>query len=147
MKKMMTLCAALLLVPALAFAHGKATGIVKERMDRMVEINDARKVISAQFRQEDGPDPGAIADSARVIERHSGAAMTALFPPGSTMHSDAMPSVWTEPTRFSALAEDLRIAAATLARDADSGADTRAAFAAVEDACSACHDDYRLGLD
>jgi len=144
---MPALCACLLLAPALAFAHGKATGIVKERMDRMVEIGGAMKILRAELLFADTPAIARVAQAARAIEDRAGTAMTRLFPEGTTMHSEALPSVWTDSARFAALADDLRLHAAALADTAKKGtgeAALRERFEAVNGTCKACHDDFRL---
>ena len=147
MKRMNALCACLLLAPVLALAHGKATGIVKERMDLMVEIGDAMKILRAELLFTDTPDVARTGQAARAVEDRAGGAMVRLFPEGSTMHSEALPSIWAEPERFAASADDLRTHAAALSKAAEmsAGAATlREHFDAVNDTCKACHDDFRL---
>jgi len=148
MKRMIALCVSLLLAPALAIAHGMATGIVQERMNLMVEVGDAMKVLRAELLFADTPNGARIEKAARTIEERAAGEMTRLFPEGSTMHSEALPSVWTDPARFTTLADDLRIHAATLADAAEKGAGEvalRERFDAVNGTCKACHDDFRRG--
>ncbi|GEM_PF-6593087 len=77
-----------------AFAHGKASGIVCERMAAMAKF--------------DGPlDTSAIANASMTLAMHSGPNLTALFPEGSTKHSKATPLAWTQTDDFSPLAQDL----------------------------------------
>ena len=100
---------------ATAFAHGGATGIVKERMDQMVVLREAMKVLKSQLAAGGAYDPNAVIRAARDIRAHSGEALTAKFPQGSlSSASEALPSVWTDWERFSALAMDLEAYAGAL---------------------------------
>lgn len=132
-------------------AHEGATGIVAERMEAMKSLGDAMKGLAAMHRGTAPYDPAAVREAAEAIGRHGGEHMTALFPPGSLHHpSEALPEIWEDWERFGALAEDLRVSAAALAeaagREAATSAgpqSTRAAFARLGRACSACHTDFR----
>lgn len=162
---------AILAIPAAqVFAHGKATGIVMERMELMVVLGDAMKILKSELALGGEYNAGNVVRAAGVIRKHSGEAMTRLFPEGSTKHSEALPSVWEKPEQFENLAEDLavyagamqiaaqtrRTEAAPMASSMMGGApetpDAAAlatlhpmeAFKAVAETCSACHSDYRL---
>ena len=161
---------ALLLAPAAVLAHGKATGIVMERMTLMVVLRDAMKTLKGELAGGGAYDAGVVVRAAGTVRAHGGEAMTRLFPAGSTEYSEALPSVWTEPEGFARLAEELaakagamHIAAQTRRMDAapaqaltmggtPAPLDPAAlatlhpaeAFAAVSATCSACHADYRM---
>lgn len=101
-------------------AHGGATGIVKERMDLMVDMKDAVKAVSAIFKGETAYNPDTIRSAAAIIRDHSGEAMIQLFPEGSlTKHSEAKPELWQEWQRFKQLAERQTSLAEGLYRAAD----------------------------
>lgn len=101
-------------------AHGGATGIVKERMDLMVDMKDAVKAVSAIFKGETAYNPDTIRSAAAIIRDHSGEAMIQLFPEGSlTKHSEAKPELWQEWQRFKQLAERQTNLAEGLYRAAD----------------------------
>lgn len=105
-----------------AFAHGGATGIVKERMDLMARIGDATKELSAMFKGSKPYDPKAVRRAAKVIEGHSGEALTRLFPENSLMApSEALPSVWQDWKEFERLSDRLEKLSAGLAAAADNG--------------------------
>ena len=164
----LVICMGLLLVPALAIAHGKATCIVKERMDQMVTLKDAMKMLKDELASGGDYDVPRVIEAARIVERHSGAAMTDKFPEGSTQHSEALPSIWTDPDRFAELAGELESYAAAMASAAQNGATAPAdrgilgifsatpspeelsrlhpfeAFKAAADVCSACHREFRM---
>ncbi|MCR9220511.1 MAG: cytochrome c [Alphaproteobacteria bacterium] len=103
-----------------AVAHVGATGVVKERMDLMMEIGDATKAIADMLRGTQPYDAERMRAMARRIEGHGGEAMTSLFPDGSLDHpSEALPAIWTEWERFERLADLMADQAGALARAAD----------------------------
>lgn len=154
-----------------AYAHGGATGIVKQRMNQMVTLRDAMKTLKDQLAAGGAYDATAVAGAAASIKRNAGGHLTSLFPAGSTDKSEATPAVWTDWPRFEALATDLELYAGALESAAIAripnvamvpgmGAGmgmapakpdpallaTQApfeAFMAVSDTCSACHTVFR----
>ena len=94
---------------ATAVAHDGATGVVKQRMDRMAAIGDANKALRAIFAGEASYDTNAVAEHAQTIRGHSGEAITSLFPEGS-LHgpTEAKPEIWDEWDEFVSLANRLR---------------------------------------
>lgn len=151
-------------------AHGKATGIVMERMALMVKLRDAMKTLKGELALGGDYDAGAVVRAAGTVRAHSGEAMTRLFPEGSTAYSEALPTVWSDPERFATLAEDLAIHAGAMQLAAQTRRTEMApmanammggapevpdpvtlatlhpaeAFGAVAEICSACHADYRM---
>lgn len=104
----------------LALAHGGATGIVKERMDLMDSIGKAMKSVTEMFQGTTDYDADEVRDAASLIANHGGEAMTRLFPEGSIQApSEALPAIWQDWERFSALAKDLSVYAKALAEAAD----------------------------
>lgn len=78
----------------------------------------------------------AIADLAAMIPD--------VFPKGSGEgKTDALPAIWKEFKEFNSKADDLREAAADLAKAAMGGGDLGAKVKAVGKACGACHEDFR----
>lgn len=105
-----------------AFAHGGATGIVKERMDAMVDMGKAVKAVTPMMRGETTYDAEVIRQAAATFSRHAGEAMTQLFPEGSGgAPSEAKETVWTQWEEFSELAERMGVFAEGLAGAADNG--------------------------
>lgn len=104
-------------VPGSLCAHEGAEGVVKERMMAMESVGEAMKGITAMIRGQTDYDPAALAAKARLISGHGGPALTRLFPEGSLeAPSEALPEIWADWTRFQALARDLSIRGALLAR-------------------------------
>ncbi len=105
-----------------AFAHGGATGVVKERMDGMLSMGKAVKSIAPMMQGQAAYDADAVRAAARQFQAHSGATLTKLFPVGSTHEpSEARPEIWQNWSDFTALAEQLNSYATGLEMAADNG--------------------------
>ncbi len=153
----------------IALAHGGATGIVKERMDAMVEMDRAMKALVVIVRAGPPFDGGEVARLAGVLSDHSGDDLLDGFPEG-TGHapSEALPAVWSAWDGFAAQAAQLQLLADALAERAEddfngatapepypiAGIDlvdgdlaaslpARILVAHMSETCSACHADYR----
>lgn len=91
-----------------AYAHTGATGVVKERMDLMKSIGDSMKALTDMMRGKQSYDAKRVRELSGRIGEHGGEKMTELFPEGSLeMPSEALPAIWSDWDRFSALAEQL----------------------------------------
>lgn len=105
-----------------AVAHTGASGIVKERMEGMASMGKAVKAITPVMRRQGDYDPDRVRGFAEEVRKHSGEALTALFPEGSVgMPSEAKPTIWTDWEEFEALAEQLHTLSEGLALAADNG--------------------------
>lgn len=105
-----------------AFAHGGATGIVKERMDAMADMGKAVKAVTPMMRGETAYDAGVVRQAAETFSRHAGETMTNLFPEGSGgMPSEAKDAIWSKWEEFAGLAEQLGVVSEGLAGAADNG--------------------------
>jgi cytochrome c556 len=101
-------CIVFLSISALVFAHGGATGVVKERMDSMEDLKDAMKRLKPIMRGQKDYDVDSVKQSALVIRDNAGEHMTKLFPEGSLKKpSEATPEIWTEWEEFKRLANNL----------------------------------------
>jgi cytochrome c556 len=138
---------ALLAAAGAAFAHGGATGIVKERMDAMSEIGDQMKLVGGMIK-------GGTYDAAQVsaaggtIASHAGSALVELFPEGSLQApTEASPAIWTDWATFQASASELEEAALALEGLADKGAgraEIAPAFRTLAETCKTCHQSFRI---
>ncbi|WP_165814755.1 cytochrome c [Labrenzia sp. 011] len=130
-----------------AFAHGGATGIVKERMDAMSEIGGKMKAVGRMLKG-GSYDPGVAVEAGNVIAGHGGKALTDLFPEGSLQpQSEASPAIWSNWTTFRQYAGDLKSSALVLKTMAEQGADRQAlagAFGDLAGTCKACHQEFRV---
>lgn len=107
---------------AAAYAHGGATGIVKERMEAMESMGDAVKKLAAMMRGETEYDAATIRAEAETIRQHAGQAITSLFPEGSDGGpSEAKPGIWSNWDEFTALAMQLETFAEGLEAAAGNG--------------------------
>ncbi len=92
-----------------AWAHGGATGIVKERMDGMSTMGKAVKSLAPMMQGKTPLGPAQIRAAAQAIGQHSGETLIKLFPKGSGAHpSKAKPAIWQDPQDFNALAKRLQ---------------------------------------
>ncbi|MES0827020.1 c-type cytochrome [Ruegeria sp. SCP11] len=104
------------------FAHGGATGVVKERMDGMGVMKEAMKVLTPIMRGQVDYDAAVVRERSEDISRHAGEALTRLFPEGSLdAPSEAKPEIWQDWEAFSALADQLRVMADGLAEASENG--------------------------
>lgn len=130
-----------------AFAHSGATGLVKERMDAMLEIGDSMKSLGRILKS--GPyDPEVAIVAGDAIAGHAGEELTELFPEGSLQpQSEASPAIWSNWTAFRDYAGDLKSSALALKTMAEQGADSLAladAFGELAGTCKACHQEFRI---
>ena len=105
-----------------ALAHSGATGVVKERMDAMVDLGDEMKRLTPMMRGQTEYDPEIVRGAADTMIGHAGSAMTELFPEGSNgKPSEALDAIWEDWDEFAALAEALRANAEGMKLAADNG--------------------------
>lgn len=146
----LTLVAASVLIAALAtaavvYAHGNATGIVKERMEMMESLGKASKAMAKMIKGEVAYRGEAMAKHARTINSHS-QEITEYFPEGSLQQaSEALPVIWERWDEFERLTRQLEASSAKLIDVAQNG-DRKAArrqFTRVAKSCKGCHEDFR----
>ena len=130
--------ALLLLAGFLLAAHGGATGIVKQRMDLMVDVGRAMKTIRDGVRRS---QPDAVRVAARRMAGHA-RQMPMLFPDGS-FHppSEALSAISTDRAAFDALAAKLAAIAEEVAANPGAPGAAVKELAAV---CGQCHKGFRV---
>jgi len=107
---------------AAAYAHGGATGVVKERMEAMEKMGDAVKRLATMMRGATAYDAATVKTEAITIRKHAGDAITKLFPEDSDgKSSEAKPGIWSDWEEFAALAKRLETLATGLEAAADNG--------------------------
>lgn len=128
-----------------AYAHDGATGVVKERMERMKSLGREVKTLARMFKGGEPYHPAMVAASAKRIEGHAGGRMLRLFPVGSNGHpSEAKEDIWRHWPDFEAKADALGTQASALAAVADAGPDAAAAtFGRLVGTCKACHQGFK----
>ena len=124
-------------------AHEHATGVVKERMDAMTVMD--KRVRAILNRLKSRRDLGAIKADAAAIAREAGQ-IARLFPSGSMQPpTRARPAIWQNQADFEAKAKALEQAARYLAAaPTDDVAALARAADAMNRACDACHNKYRM---
>ena len=123
--------------------HSQVTGLVRERMDAMAEMGQRMKSITKQLRAKD--KLASVQDDAKVI-KDLAANIIPLFPQGSLKApSEAAPAIWRDFGDFESKAKALEREAGKLSdmNMPDPPALAQQA-AAVADACSGCHERYRI---
>ena len=125
-----------------AFAHGKATGIVRERMDGMLTLAKTMKSLVAMTKSDQVLNLVAIQAAGQTIADHAGDNLVTLFPAGSTKHSDATPLVWSQSDEFQRLADDLHAQGMAL-HGIDTPAQLQVQIKQIGATCTACHAVYR----
>jgi cytochrome c556 len=128
-----------------AFAQASGEQAVKERSDLMKSFNEANKTVAAAAK---GGEIDAnvvkaaehIADGAKKI--------TSLFPAGTgddKLRTRAKPAIWQNWATFEGDAKNLEnsFAAVAVAAKAGDKAGVAATFAKANQACSACHKEFR----
>jgi len=145
-----SLTASLILIAALApsgvYAHGGATGIVKERMDAMSAMADAMEVMGDMVKGKRPLKREAFVDGSNVVAEHS-AEITGLFPEGSSGgKSDALSKLWQQWGQFEAMAKRTQNEADKLGELSGNSGDNRSLkvqFIKLGKSCKSCHTDYR----
>lgn len=145
----LTVCmlAGVLALSALAAsAHEGATGLVKERMDSMSAIAESMKALGGMVKSGEVDGAQAVALGARVAEEAR--KVPDLFAQEELQPmSEARPEIWQDFADFTAKAEAMSAAAATLAAQAPATLDRATLGKALGDigaTCKACHEVYRV---
>ncbi len=129
-----------------ALAHGGATGIVKERMELMMDIAAEMKTVAQMIRGKRPFDAEVATDAAMAIAEHA-EAIPEKFPEGTIRGpSEAVPEIWESWDEFVRLSEELKTKAEALSVAAKSAADAAELspeFRDVGSTCMACHEDFR----
>ena len=148
----MNVVASWLLVTLQAYAHGGATGIVKERMDAMSTLGDASEIIGDMVKRKRPLDAAHVRRLALEMHQHS-TRIPELFP--NTQESregrgtEALPAIWarwSEFEEYTAKLERESAALAEVAQEEDPRA-IRKQFVAVAKTCRGCHTDFRRPKD
>lgn len=129
----------------IAASHDGATGVVKERMDRMSAVAKGTKTIANMLRGRSDYDAEALAAAATSIAESSAQDMIALFEEGTfDPPSEALPVILEKPDEFAQIMSDLNAAATEVAAAAAGGVEAVGpVFGKLAATCKACHQTYR----
>ncbi|WP_299867789.1 cytochrome c [uncultured Hoeflea sp.] len=129
-----------------ALAHTGATGIVKERMEAMMDVAAGMKAIGAMIKGETAFDAGAVAETANRLAGHA-SRMERLFPEGTNAApSEARAEIWADWDRFVGISEQMNARAMALTKAAAAAKDAqdiRDAFSGLGATCKDCHAAFR----
>ena len=138
--------AAFVSISSVALAHESATGMVAERMAVMKEMADSMKTIGQMLNGAVDFDP-TVAQSAATMLHENCHEATQQFQDGANDHATrALPAVWDKPAEFQAKMEEFDSSVKALVAAAAAG-DIQAleeSFKDVGQACSSCHERFRL---
>ncbi|MGI9364213.1 MAG: c-type cytochrome [Rhizobiaceae bacterium] len=130
-----------------AMAHSGATGIVKTRMDQMMEIGEAMKTIGQMIQGKIAFDAKAARIAANAVAENA-KAIPDLFPHGSNKApSEAVAAIWENWEEFKTLASEMEKDASTLSDAAGSASNAQALqpmFGQLGKTCSSCHSKFRV---
>ncbi|MCY0964017.1 c-type cytochrome [Parathalassolituus penaei] len=113
---------AALLVPALAFAHGGATGVVHDRMHEMKDMKAAMKELKPIVAGSTDYNADTVKAQAQRLVKASGEHMLTLYPEGTfTKPSEAKPLVREDWKTFSQWANDMERVGKAMDNNASNG--------------------------
>ena len=134
-------------------AHSGATGVVKQRMDAMVDMGDKSKIVANMFKGKTEFDSAAIVDAADAFVMH-GSAMSELFPDSKDSRTgsktEALPKIWEQWDDFNELVEEFVSKSEVLQSAVGETEDETAlkvAFFKTTKTCSTCHKRFRKPKD
>lgn len=145
MKKALTpALAGVMVLATAALAHqGVQNATVKARMDGMSTIGANMKTLGGMAKGQVAFDAGQAQAAAKAVAQEA-ARIPSLFEAQETdPKSEALPVIWAEFDRFTAIAADLEMAATTAAGALTGPEDLGPALQAIGSQCSACHKVYR----
>jgi cytochrome c556 len=134
------------IVVGAAMAHEGAMGIVAERMSVMTEVADSMKTVGEMLSGRQKFDPAAIRASIKELQENCHQA-SEQFSAGTRDHkSRASQAVWENPVEFNSEMKQLEAAVKALvaASEAEASSEIRAPFIKVGQACSSCHERFRV---
>lgn len=131
----------------LVLAHSGATGVTKDRMDRMGDIAAQMKILTAFAKGSSAFVADRIPDIADRLKVH-GVALGSLFPEGSNAHpSEASDLIWEDSAGFEAELQRFREITSQFAERANgltAAADLNPILGQLATSCKTCHKAYRL---
>ena len=138
-----TLFLAIIAAPAALSHSGVKDPAVLARMHLMSLVANDMKVLGEMAKGATTFDAETVQMRAASLEEHAFETLRLFEAPATDPKSEAKPEIWQDWEGFSKRAAEMRAAAAQLGR-VTVEADFDAAFRAVGQTCSACHETYRI---
>lgn len=137
-----------LLISATSIAHKGAMGVVKERMDAMVQMGDSNKILTAMVRRKTEFNSDIFLQELNKIAQADGKQLINLFPDSSLMSpTEARETIWQNWQEFTQLANDLEnsVDALTTHIENDNAltANVIKEYKAMATTCKQCHKKFR----
>jgi len=134
-------------IVSVAFAHSGATGVVKERMDMMVDVAKSMKLMGEMIKGKISYD-GKTAKSAALSIQNHGSHFPKLFhEPSIEKPSEALPAIWENWDEFTEIFDEMNTRSAVLAEIATTASDAKELetdFRLLGKTCSSCHAKFRM---
>jgi cytochrome c556 len=121
--------------------------VIQARQSGFKKMGAAMKIISEQLKS-NAPDLAKIASAAQTISagaREQPSWFPAGSGPESGVETDALPHIWQDAAKFTALSGQLGVETGNFSKAVTSNdvAAIRAGFKALADVCSTCHKSFR----
>ena len=143
-QKLLTLPALALLVSLPALAHdGVQNPAVMARMEGMSGIAQSMKTLGQMSKGALDFDADIARKAAESAAQHAAMIPDLFAEPEDDPKSEALPAIWENFDRFSALAADLENAALTAAQTISAPGDLKAAMQSLGATCKSCHSEFR----
>jgi cytochrome c556 len=128
-----------------AFSQEKPETLVKQRRAKMTLQWKYLKPLYLMSRDRLAYDAKEVERNAAYLDVLDRMAWDGFDPSTKDLKTSALPSVWAEPAKFKAAQEHLQKAVAQLVKISKGGdeAAVKSAIGDVNDACNACHKDFR----
>ena len=127
-----------------SWAHGGATGVVKERMESMKAMGKAMKGLAAMAKGKAEITDEALKEYGNILKKGA-THIPEMFPKGTNdAPSEALSKIWTDWDQFIAIAEQLTKDADALASTSSGDArNVKVGFAKIGKSCKSCHSEFR----
>lgn len=143
-KNLLTLPALALLVSLPALAHdGVQNPAVMARMEGMSGIAQSMKTLGQMAKGALDFDAEIARQAAESAAQHAAMIPDLFAEPEDDPKSEALPAIWENFDRFSAIAADLEKAALAASQTISAPRDLGSAMQSMGASCKSCHSDFR----
>ena len=132
-------------ISSVALSQEKPETLVKERKAKMTLQWKYLKPLYLMSRDKLPYDAQTVERNAAFLDALDKMAWDDFDPSTKDLKTSALPSIWSEPAKFKAAQEHLEKSVAQLVKVAKGGSEAavKSAIGDVNDACNACHKDFR----
>jgi cytochrome c556 len=132
-------------ISGMALSQEKPESLVKQRQAKMTLQWKYLKPLYLMSRDRMPYDAKTVAQNVSYLAVLDEMAWDGFDPSTKDLKTHALPAIWSEPAKFKAAQEHLEKAVAQLVKVSKGGneAAVKSAIGDVNDACNACHKDFR----